>query len=467
MSERIDGANRRPEHRIPTRFLLEYLAAGGLDTRLALLIEGQRYRGPDPEQLWSLAIEVEQLFLQTELPERTELELLELLDRARERGRERLLVPLPAAHSEAHSEERGALEPLRVGRYEPASLGPHAEAVRAVRIAWARIWCEVVTRRSDKSSALSMPSRAELACFEPELVSAAAPGEAAANPTAGDRPAEVTADLRYAEAPGSAPVALTAEALEPLVGRLEQGACEEASAWAPILTRYALGLRYNRLIAPADPFEFLGTIASADAEADHLTEAYLAAAEAAADHDGTRLLRLARRAYAVERKLPGSVRRTEAARAEAPPRTTARAAQGPLLSAQQLVGIAAAPGRGRGVVARVAANGAGAEGLPAGAGVVAAQSGPAAAAREGVVLVCERLTGPILQAAFASGAAVTAGVVAVVEHGGAQLGLGALLAREHGLPCVSGVGDLEFIDDHTPVAVDGDLGLVTVEPGAR
>lgn len=482
MSERADRASPQPEHNIPTSCLLEYLAATGLGTRLALLIEGRRYQNPDLEQLWSSAIEVEQLFLQTELPERTERELLELVDRANEGGRELLLVPLPSPRSAG----RSRLDPLQARRYELLSLGPHAQAVRSVRVAWARIWGEVAAWCSDASTAPSLPSRAELERFEPKLVSTTTAAASVADAAVADEysgpavaatdgePSEVTVDLRYAELPGSAPVPLAAETLEPLVHRLEQirsladpGAGDGVTARAPMLVRYALGLRYNRVIAPADPFEFLGVIASVHAEAERLSEAYLAGVEAAGDHDGRRLLALARRAYAVERRISRSVRWTGTAPSEAPPRTTARAARRPLLAAQQLVGIATAPGRVRGVVVRVAANGAGGEGPPADAGVVAAQGGPAAMAREGVVVACERLTVPVFQAALASTAAGSGGVVAFVEHAGTPLGLGALLARERGLPCVSSVGDLEFIEDGTPVAVDGEMGLVTVVTGPR
>lgn len=52
--------------------------------------------------------------------------------------------------------------------------------------------------------------------------------------------------------------------------------------------------------------------------------------------------------------------------------------------------------------------------------------------------------------------------VAVLERGGSRLGLGALLARDAGIPCISGIGDLRMLPDGLPVMVDGHLGLATI-----
>jgi len=56
-------------------------------------------------------------------------------------------------------------------------------------------------------------------------------------------------------------------------------------------------------------------------------------------------------------------------------------------------------------------------------------------------------------------------VAAVVERRGGMLIYGAIVAREPGIPCVSGIVDMmELLADGDFVTVDGHLGIVTVGP---
>ena len=55
---------------------------------------------------------------------------------------------------------------------------------------------------------------------------------------------------------------------------------------------------------------------------------------------------------------------------------------------------------------------------------------------------------------------------AVVEERGGMLIHGAIIAREYGLPCVTGAPDIvHLVRTGDPVTVDGYLGIVTCETG--
>jgi len=52
---------------------------------------------------------------------------------------------------------------------------------------------------------------------------------------------------------------------------------------------------------------------------------------------------------------------------------------------------------------------------------------------------------------------------AIVERRGGMLIHGAIIAREYGLPCVTGVSDVvELIQNGQEIVVDGYLGIVTI-----
>jgi len=75
------------------------------------------------------------------------------------------------------------------------------------------------------------------------------------------------------------------------------------------------------------------------------------------------------------------------------------------------------------------------------------------------VLVCDA-TGPEMAYLIPLAAAV-------VERRGGMLIHGAIVAREYGIPCVTGVpGAAELIRTGDTVTVNGYLGLVTIYPGS-
>jgi len=104
--------------------------------------------------------------------------------------------------------------------------------------------------------------------------------------------------------------------------------------------------------------------------------------------------------------------------------------------AQQLIGSPSSPGRAAGIL-RLAPR--------AGLGLEEGGAQP-------LVLCCERFRPELLALK----------PVAVVESLGGRIGAGALLAREAGLPCVSGVRDAGLLREGVSVRVDGWLGLVSV-----
>ena len=80
--------------------------------------------------------------------------------------------------------------------------------------------------------------------------------------------------------------------------------------------------------------------------------------------------------------------------------------------------------------------------------------------RSGEILVCDAI-----DPAMTFVVPLCAGIV---ERRGGMLIHGAIIAREYGLPCVTGVPDATILI-HTgdEITVDGYLGIVTVGPDAR
>ncbi len=482
MSERIKQSEEHNHERIPARLLFEYLEETVLGARLAHLLESRALMISGAEQIWAFEIEVEHLFLRTMLPEHIERELLELLDRV---GETRLIrVPLPP--------------PNAANRYELLGVGTQAAALRSIQTAWARVWTTVALQRLGGGSVSAAPSREELKNAEPELVTVASAAEqsngAGAEPN-GEARAEAGVEpsaesgapfaLRYVPLPGHEPVEVTAELLETLVQELEEHADKRERRapperrallrHTPALARYLLGLAYNRAVVPADPFAFLGLISDTHTEAEHLREAYLAATQASGYENSERLPQLAEKAYRIERRLSETGMGEEGQDDSARPRELSHATPEQALSAQQLVGFASAPGRARGVVARIipsqtAGSDQGARkmerpatsGRPLAAENTATAGHPITAAGDRVV-VCTRLTVPVLRYVLGLGDSGSPGgrTVAVLEQTGSPLGLGALLAREQRIPCVSSIPDLGRLEDGIAVTVDGDTGLVT------
>jgi pyruvate,water dikinase len=123
----------------------------------------------------------------------------------------------------------------------------------------------------------------------------------------------------------------------------------------------------------------------------------------------------------------------------APTETAEKTAHGSGLQARQLVGQPAGPGLARGR-ARV---------------VTAPQD--LKAFQSGEILICDAVDPNMTF--------VVPLAAAVVERRGGMLIHGAIIAREYGLPCVTGVPEaLQFIRSGDHVTVDGYLGIVIISP---
>jgi len=123
----------------------------------------------------------------------------------------------------------------------------------------------------------------------------------------------------------------------------------------------------------------------------------------------------------------------------APTETAKKVAQGSGLQARQLVGQPAGPGLARGR-ARVVAAPQDLKGF-----------------QSGEILICDAVDPNMTF--------VVPLAAAVVERRGGMLIHGAIIAREYGLPCVTGVPEaLQFIRSGDHVTVDGYLGIVIISP---
>lgn len=123
----------------------------------------------------------------------------------------------------------------------------------------------------------------------------------------------------------------------------------------------------------------------------------------------------------------------------APAASADTTAHGPGLRARQLVGQPAGPGLARGPARVVAAP----------QDIKAFQSGE--------ILICDAVDPNMTF--------VVPLAAAVVERRGGMLIHGAIIAREYGLPCVTGVPEaLQFIRSGDHVTVDGYLGIVIISP---
>jgi len=125
----------------------------------------------------------------------------------------------------------------------------------------------------------------------------------------------------------------------------------------------------------------------------------------------------------------------------APTEPAHTAVHGPSLQARQLVGQPAGPGLARGR-ARVVAT-----------------PQDLKAFQSGEILICDAVDPNMTF--------VVPLAAAVVERRGGMLIHGAIIAREYGLPCVTGVPEaLQFIRSGDHVTVDGYLGIVIISPAA-
>ncbi|TVQ36059.1 MAG: hypothetical protein EA384_15070 [Spirochaetaceae bacterium] len=446
---------------VPAAAFSEFLAASGLGTRLTLALQRYRPEGRTLEQQWDLNLEIE-LLADTVLPDRLQLQLLELLD------------PL-----------EGVMAVRVRGSVCGAELLPaetRAATLAAIRGAWARaLWWRYSAEFSDGPQSPWAWLQSALPAVESvEAVEVVEQGALSVEER------ETLGSIRE-PLPGGGCVAVDTDSFEVVLRRAEHYLTDggnrgrraireeiEAAAADAAVVRYLCCRLYNRHTAPADPFalrELLTeppeTTVTPVTPVTPAERVFLVPMEAAdAEPLTEQLLRLGRRSIELEQQLidmaaglsdeendqhsndrigksqhqPDNGRADEAADGGSDERgggTDWSAAAEPAVSAQQLIGTPGAPGRVRGVVSRSSA-----------------LSAPASGGGRAVI-VCDRLTARLLQQ--------KGGAVAVIERLGGAVGLGALLARREGLACVSGVADLSLLREGSNVCVDGDLGLVTIE----
>lgn len=376
---------------LPDEWLEAYLAADGLAATLSMMSSGASGFVDNPEAALERSLAVALLFQRFSMPRALEERILNRADA--------LAGPLLVRAS-------GTTTGVRIW---PA--GTRAELLSAIRAAWSRGYPPGLERVPDWP-AVAMLER-----------SAVTPEELASASLWTER----MPDGGYL---GMDPDRLSS-ALESAAGRVGIEALIQTCAYA----RYALGCSYNATTLPADPFEFLGMLASGDKGRD-LRERYLSLGRTRGDATAQAYLDLAVRSLALE---AAAVEREPAVPDRSPVSGRASSVRrDERTRAQQLTGSASSPGRASGVLR--------------GASGFAGDAGAGGAGAVAQVLVCERFHRGLLALR----------PVAVIERRGGRLGSGAALARDHKLPCVSGVGDVDMLPEGAAVRVDGWLGLVTL-----
>jgi phosphohistidine swiveling domain-containing protein len=419
---------------VPDAWLEEYLAYKGLGARLSILAGRFPMPPASLEAALELSLEAYWLFQRFPFPE----------DLAA-----RILAATDAMEGELLVRASGPA--CGASGLELWPAGTRAALLNAIRAAWSRAYSPSAGRAPawptiavlERGSAPA--SELALAEFWSERLSDGR--------SLGMAPRDLELKLESAAA-GAGPV----DGAEP-------APLSEIGAYA----RYALGCSYNSMLAPDDPFEFLKLLSpggTGDTGGAALRERYLALSQASGRAEGQAYLELAARALALETRRaqadatravgdsygssslaapsyigappdkpfgPGAAALERGLAALGPAPTSAG---GHTIHAQQLIGSPSSPGRAAGVLGR-------APGACQGAGEGGAQA---------LVLGCERFSPELLALK----------PVAVIESLGGRIGAGALLAREAGLPCVSGVRDAGMLPEGVSVRVDGWLGLVTV-----
>jgi phosphohistidine swiveling domain-containing protein len=416
---------------LPGAWLEEYLTAKGLGARLTILAG----RFPQPpaslEAALELSLEAYWLFQRYPFPEALEARILAAADALEGE----LLV-------------RASGPACGASGLELWSAGTRAALLNAIRAAWSRAY---------SPSAGRVPAWPTITVLE-----------------RGSAPAQELAIAEFwserlsdGRSLGMAPRDLeqkleSAAARSGLGEDLDSAPLSEIGAYA----RYALGCSYNSVLAPDDPFEFLGLLLPGAPGGAAQRERYLTLSQASGRPDGQAYLELAARALALEtrgaeggarRAVPGSHGASGLAAPSdrgAPPAKRSGSgaaalerglaalgpaptgARGHTVLAQQLIGSPSSPGRAAGVLRHAS-----------GAGL-----GPEEGGAQSPVLCCESFRPELLALK----------PVAVIESLGGRIGAGALLAREAGLPCVSGVRDTGMLREGVSVRVDGWLGLVSV-----
>jgi phosphohistidine swiveling domain-containing protein len=412
---------------VPAGYLLEYLQAGGLAERMALLAGQSLSAPPSLERVLDLNLELSLLLATSPVPDRLQEKLLRSLDGLGSR----LVIIAKGPGCSPSGMEMG-------------TASTRAEALELILAGWARAWSPSALLAGQFPFASADRYMDALPVIEVVEVDGTGIAAGAENLVTG-RGLKILSGQDVEFLPDGSVVLLDAGRLMAALDRAEAelpGAEPQAAPATQDLAnwiRYSFGLRYNAWTLPDDAFAFMelllpachrraATPGSHDMSMDHAnpvdhgTEGFPAGLVSELPDEVVELWRLALRATSLQLALPPA------------PVLAYQPAAGGILP-QQLTGLAAAPGRVSGRVSRSGAQ-------------PHIQTVPSS----GVVCICERLSLPLMAAMPAS----------VLERSGSRIGLGALLARDSGIPCISGIGDLAMLPDGLPVLVDGFLGLVTI-----
>ncbi|MGD9941508.1 MAG: PEP-utilizing enzyme [Clostridia bacterium] len=402
---------------VPAGYLLEYLQAGGLSDRMAMLAGRSLSAQPLLERALDLSLELSLLLATSPFPDRLQEKLLQSLD---ELGG-RLLVRADGPGCGPSGMDLGV-------------ASTRAEALNLILAGWARAWSPSALLERP----LVIPSADTPQDATPVIkVVETNGGTAAAGTDYRGRDKTSTARPLVEFLPDGSVVRLDAGSLKAALDNAEdellRGLPQAATGIQDLANwiRYAFGSGYNSWNQPAKAFAFMELLLPAchrheTTRGNHGTEGLPAGLDSELPDEVVELWHLALRATSLQLALPPA------------PELSGQSASGGILP-QQLTGLAAAPGRASGRVSR-------SSGRPL---TPRGSSG-------GTVIICKQLSLPLMAARPA----------AVLERDGSRLGLGALLARDAGIPCISGIGDLTTLPDGLPVMVDGYLGLATIHRGA-
>lgn len=388
---------------IPDGMRQAYLSQNSIKSRLALLEGRIDPRNGHLEQVLDLSLEAAWLFGNTPLPADQQAALMSLLDG--------LPGPLAVRVSSPNAEPEGMFLEA------PSSRATVLEAVRA---GWARAWTP--------SALLERFSRAAAGTAGP----AAWPRVEVLEQAMLDPAERASVGRRIERLPDGALLELAPSAMRVALEDALNAAPERIPVMA-LYTRYCLGLTFNALAQPVDPFGFLDLLLPGLQNPEPMRHSYDLLCRAAGLNGELEYVELAMRSLELEMEHIGDHAMKHEPEPIPSPASDTGNARAVALEPQQLIGSPSSPGRAAGTL----------------------RHGPAPYP-EGTVLACQRFNRDL-----AAGRPV-----AVLERGGGRIGTGALLARAADLPCVSGIIDLALLPAGTAVMTDGGLGLVTVQHGA-
>lgn len=385
---------------IPDEMRQAYLAQNSMKSRLALLEGRIDPRNGHLEQVLDLSLEAAWLFGTTPLPADLQAALMSLLDG--------LSGPLTVRVSSLGAGPEGLFLDT------PSSRAAVLESVRA---GWARAWTpSALLNRFSRATACGSGAAVwpRIEVLEESALGAA---ERAAMGKCIER------------LPDGTMLELAHKALREALENARNVAPERIPVMA-LYIRYCLGLTFNTLAQPADPFGFLDLLLPVQQGSETLRSSFDSLCRAAGLNGELAYVELAQRSLELEMGAGMDHARDRALEHDPEQAPYSGNVSAVALEPQQLIGSPSSPGRVAGTL----------------------RHGPAPYP-EGTVLACQRFNRNL-----AAGRPV-----AVLERGGSRIGTGALLARAAGLPCVSGIVDLAMLPAGTTVIVDGGLGLVTVQ----